>query len=81
MVLFKFLLILILIIYVFYKAAGFLFRLVFGGFRNDPGHFRSENTRRASNGNLRVDKIPHSKRDRSKNDFSGGEYVDYEEVK
>lgn len=79
----KFLIILVLILYVFYKTAGFLFRLVFGNLRSDPGHFNNRNhqqSRKAPGTNLNIDKVPQgqAKKDGT---FKGGEYVDFEEVK
>lgn len=79
----KILIILILVIYVFYKVAGFLFKLVFGSLRNDPGQFRSQNrqyTRKAPGSNLNIDKVPQDKPNK-KSGYKGGEYVDFEEVK
>ncbi|GAB4234101.1 MAG: hypothetical protein Tsb0034_07620 [Ekhidna sp.] len=79
----KFLIILILIIYVFYKTAGFLFRMVFGSMRNDPGQFRKENkntSRRAPGSNLSIDNVPGKSKGK-KSSYEGGEYVDFEEVK
>lgn len=78
---FKFLIILILIIYTFYKVAGFFFRLVFGNLRSDPGSFKQRpQSHKAHNSNLNIDKIP-LEQSRSKTEFKGGEYVDFEEVK
>lgn len=78
---FKFLIILILIIYTFYKVAGFFFRLVFGNLRSDPGSFkRRPQPHKAPNSNLNIDKIPVEP-SKAKTDFRGGEYVDFEEVK
>ena len=81
-VIFKFLLILVLAIYTFYKVAGFLFRVVFGSLRSDPGSFRQErhSTKKAPNSNLNIDKVPHPQSGSNKS-FDGGEYVDFEEVK
>ena len=78
----KVLFILVLVIYVFYKTAGFLFRLVFGPLRTDPGAFqqRRRYSRKAPNSNLTIDKIPHHSTDK-KSGFEGGDYVDFEEVK
>ena len=80
---FKFLLILILLIYVFYKSAGFLFKLVFGNLRSDPGSFQQRQqhySKKAPNSNLNIDNVPQHKTN-NKSGFDGGEYVDYEEVK
>ena len=80
---FKFLLILILLIYVFYKTAGFLFKIVFGNLRSDPGSFQQRQqhySKKAPNSNLNIDNVPQHKTN-NKSGFDGGEYVDYEEVK
>ena len=81
-VLIKFLLILILAIYTFYKVAGFLFRIVFGNLKSDPGGFRQsrQSTKKAPDSNLNIDKVPHPETG-SKPGYQGGEYVDFEEVK
>ena len=82
-VLIKFLLILILVIYAFYKVAGFLFKIVFGNLRNDPGQFSGRNqhySKRAPGSNLNIDKIPTNRSSKGQS-YNGGEYVDYEEVK
>ncbi len=79
----KFLLILVLIIYVFYKTAGFLFKMVFGGLRSDPGHFQNRSqqySKKAPNSNLNIDKVPHDNSSQNPK-YDGGEYVDYEELK
>lgn len=80
----KFLFILILAIYVFYRVAGFLFRLVFGSLRSDPGRFQNEyrqHKKRAPGSNLNIDQVPQPKSKSKKTGYDGGEYVDYEEVK
>jgi len=79
----KFLFILILIIYVFYKTAGFLFRIVFGNLRSDPGSFqhrRQSYSKKAPDSNLSIDTIPQEKSNKNSG-YKGGEYVDFEEVK
>ena len=78
----KFLLVLVLLIYVFYKTAGFLFRIVFGNLRSDPGGYqqRRQYTKKAPNSNLNIDNVPHPPT-KDKPGYDGGEYVDFEEVK
>lgn len=78
----KFLIVLVLIIYVFYKTVGFLFKIVFGNLRSDPGAFnqRRQYTKKAPNSNLNIDKVPHPQTN-NKDGYEGGEYVDFEEVK
>ena len=93
----KFLLITIIFIYVVYKASNFVIKLFFpleyarrmqaeyarkNGF--GPKHRRDQQrqSRRAPDGSINVDYVPKDeKRERSTQDFKGGEYVDYEEVK
>ncbi|MEO9869873.1 hypothetical protein [Ekhidna sp.] len=74
----KILIILVLIGYVFYKITSFIFSGMFRGFtRNQEFSQRSYKTR---NRNVNVD--PTSTRQSKKTEgFSGGEYIDYEEVK
>ncbi|MBC6401672.1 MAG: hypothetical protein GDA51_06805 [Ekhidna sp.] len=78
----KVLLILILIIYVFYKTAGFLFRLIFGPLRTDSGSFqrRGQYSKKAPNSKLNIDKIPEQRTEKSTG-YKGGDYIDFEEVK
>jgi len=78
----KVLIILVLVIYAFYKTAGFLFRLVFGPLRTDPGNFRrrQQYSKKAPNSNLNIDKIPQNNTGK-KAGYKGGDYVDFEEVK
>lgn len=78
----KFLIILVLIVYVFFKTAGFVFRLVFGNLRNEGGNFQNSGqhySKRAPGSNLNIDKVPHPV-SKKKSTYKGGEYVDYEEV-
>ncbi len=82
----KFLLILFLIGYIFFKLSGYLFRLLFykayqqQQFQRSAG--RQQNTgyaQRPADGNVKIDHVPQSSKKEQK-DFKGGEYVDYEEV-
>lgn len=79
---FKVLIIVILIGYVIHKAMSFLFGGMFKSYAN-RGQFGQqspgESQRKAPNSNLNIDNIPGSKTKKDKS-FSGGEYVDYEEV-
>lgn len=79
---FKILITIILIGYVIHKAMSFLFGGMFKSYAN-RGQFGqqapSENRRQAPNSNLNIDNIPGAKTKKGKG-FSGGEYVDYEEV-
>ena len=79
----RYLLILVLIIYVFYKGSRFLYRLVFGELRNDPRNFQGRQpnySRKAPDSNLNIDNVPRQGSN-SNSGYEGGEYVDYEEVK
>ncbi|WP_436517662.1 DUF4834 family protein [Ekhidna sp. To15] len=79
----KIIIILILVGYVFHKIASFVFRGMFKGFtsRESFGDQQYSNTsRRTRNNDLNIDNIPN-KRSKKGDRFSGGEYVDYEEVK
>ena len=85
----KFLLILFLIGYIIFKLSGFLFRTLFykayqqqqaqraAGQRSQAqGYARSP-----ADGNVQIDHVPQSNsKDKSKPEFNGGDYVDYEEV-
>ena len=55
---------------------------MFRGFtQNDQyGRQQSSSGRKAPNSNVNIDNFPSSK-SKKDSDFSGGEYVDYEEVK
>lgn len=84
----KFLLFLVLFVYVMYKLSGFLNRFfgMIGGNRYNHQSFERNRQyggqrRRQSDGNVTVDYVPNGKQHRRKNKGQGGEYVDYEEVK
>jgi hypothetical protein len=77
---FKFLLIVFFISYVIYKVGGFLFKILFIGAANAQQQKRQQYAtpkRKAPRSNLHIDHVP-SKGDKG---YSGGDYVDYEEVK
>ena len=69
----KFLLILALSLYILSKIGSFIFR---GG---AASHQFRPNQRRPSDGKLHVDTPP--RKEKKPNNFKGGDYVDYEEVK
>lgn len=83
----KFLLILILIIYLFYKGTGLLFKSFFGSYKDNLNREtgrRNETSRKVPNSNLNIDDVPSQRRQRRNdrgNSFDGGDYVDFEEVK
>ncbi len=82
----KFLLILILFFYVFYKVGGFIMRALYFGAgkqyqQRQP--FNRGNTTDVRHEEIKVDYIPEDevKKRKSSATTKGGEYVDYEEVK
>lgn len=87
----KFLLILILFFYVFYKVGGFIMKaLYFGSGRQfqqrqqyQRQYGRERTTTYAKNGEVKVDFVSEEemKKRKSSRTNRGGEYVDYEEVK
>ena len=81
---FKFLLILFLVIYLITKIGGFIMRTLFSGFiKNQQDFQQNQNThyRKPSGGNVNIEYIPDSKKTKpTKDGFKGGDYVDYEEV-
>lgn len=91
----KFLLLTIIFIYVVYKASNFALKLFFPleharrmqkeyARKNNfgPKHRREQQQPRSPDGHIHVDYVPpEEKKERNTQDFKGGEYVDYEEVK
>lgn len=79
---FKFLLILFLIGYLFFKIGGFLFRLFLGRTAKaaQERQYKQNNKGRTTKEGLNIDHVPNQKRKRTGGNFKGGEYVDYEEV-
>ena len=80
----KFLIIVVLVGYIFYKVGGLIFRTLFGTLNN--GHYqrgnfqdRQQHNQRPKGGNVNIDYVPDDKKNRK--NFDGGEYVDYEELK
>ncbi|MEQ9299880.1 MAG: DUF4834 family protein [Cyclobacteriaceae bacterium] len=85
----KFLLILFLIGYIFFKVSGFLFKtLFFKAYQQQQaqraagqGAQTSGYARKPADGNVQIDHVPQSSpKAKSKSEFDGGDYVDYEEV-
>ncbi|MFK7952106.1 MAG: DUF4834 family protein [Ekhidna sp.] len=77
----KFFLILILIVYALFRLGGFILRIFFGSLgKQQYSQQQASSSRRAPGSNLNIDNVqkPSSKKEKN---FSGGEYVDYEEVK
>jgi hypothetical protein len=79
---FKFLLILFLIGYLFFKIGGFLFRLFLGRTAKaaQERQYKQNNKGRTTKEGLNIDHVPNQKGKRTGGNFKGGEYVDYEEV-
>jgi hypothetical protein len=74
----KVLIILILVVYIFYKVSSFAFNFLFGGFKDGLG--QKEHSHSNPRGSIHINDYPEPKK-RKKRDFDGGEYVDFEEVK
>lgn len=72
---FKFLALLIFI-WIFFKAIGQIFRLFIGGPDANRRSRYDSNSRKQYKGGINVDHKPG----KSKKDYEGGEYVDFEEV-
>ncbi|RUA29710.1 MAG: DUF4834 domain-containing protein [Bacteroidetes bacterium] len=79
---FKFLLILFLIGYLFFKIGGFLFRLFLGRTAKaaQERQYKQNNKGRTTKEGLNIDHVPNQKGKRTGGNFKGGEYVDYEEL-
>jgi hypothetical protein len=75
-VLLKFILFAVVFIYLVRKVGGLVYRLMGGKppQQNPQQQYRKQ-------GDINVDYSPKGKKDKFGNDFKGGEYVDYEEVK
>ena len=83
---FKFLLILFVLLWLFIRLGGFIVKLLFSGSANQQRQSFNSNQQRSqyrkpSDGNVNIDYIPDAKKERKKNgDIQGGDYVDYEEI-
>lgn len=78
----KFLIIVVLLGYIFFKGLGFVIRLILGGSSvNQFGGQQQKNQgqQKPKNGNVNVDYVPKDANNDQKK-FKGGEYVDFEEV-
>lgn len=85
---FKLLLIIFLVIFIFVKVGGFIMKMLFSGFvkkhqQQSQQNYQRQQYKKPSDGNVNIDYIPSdSQKDKSsKSDFKGGDFVDYEEVK
>ncbi len=67
------------IIFLFVMAIYYVFILPFKP-RNDIEDKRSQR-KRARNSNVDIDYVPEDKKQNKTDNFKGGEYIDYEEVK
>lgn len=87
----KFILFIILFIYVAYKVSGFILKIydtllgrrdIHNRGKNFGSGYRRQKHRQPTNGNVNIDYIPEEdQKERASKGFKGGEYVDYEEVK
>lgn len=80
----KFLLIVLLIGFLFFKIFGLFFRVLLGGQTAPKSNHRSyqnhqSQSRRSADGNVNIDYVPNDS-NKSQKAFKGGEYVDYEEI-
>ena len=76
----KFFLILILIVYALFRVGTFIMKIFFGSLGKQQYSQQRTSSRRAPGSNLNIDHIKKKDAKKQKG-FSGGEYVDYEEVK
>jgi len=81
----KFLIIVLLFGYLFFKLLGLVFKYILGGASTSSNsqrnqNYSQQNGKRPSDGNVNVDYVPKKDR-RKKKDFDAGEYVDFEEIK
>lgn len=77
---FKVLLIIILVVYTLFRVSTFILKIFFGNLGKQQYSQQRTSTRRAPGSNLNIENVQTSKTKKSE-DYSGGEYVDYEEVK
>lgn len=83
----KFLLIVFLIGFIFFKLLGLFFKVLLGGSATEKsGHRAYQNQQyqstKSTDGNVNIDYVPNGNESKkSSKTFTGGEYVDYEEIK
>jgi hypothetical protein len=75
----KFLIIFFAIFYLLYKVGGFLLRGFFVSSTTHQTPPHQKKSQKVPNSDLNIDYMPKDRK-KSKKDFDGGEYVDYEEV-
>ncbi len=80
----KFLIILFLGLYIFYKFSGYLLKLFLWSNKNRTtknfSNPQNKPNKKPKDGNVDIDYIPPDQT-KGKSDKSGGDYVDYEELK
>ncbi|MEJ2004077.1 MAG: DUF4834 family protein [Cyclobacteriaceae bacterium] len=82
----KFLLIVLLVGFIFFRIIGFFLRLLMGSSADNRTRTQTFNRQqpgakaRPKSGNVNIDYIPGKINDKDNKKFSGGEYVDFEEV-
>ena len=79
---FKFLLLLFVFFFVIARVGGFFLRLLFGGMQRThqtQQQHRSGHNQQPKDGNVNIDYVPQEKA--KKDEFKGGDYIDYEEEK
>lgn len=81
----KFLAIAFIIGYLFFWILGKVFKVMVRGHSYTNGNQNSsnnhQNRRKPNDGNVNIDYVPNGKKKKGKDEFKGGEYVDYEEIK
>ena len=82
---FKFLIIIFLFFFILMRLGGFFLRVLFGRAaqqaNQQQSQYRSQNTRKPSDGNVNIDYVPKETKKNAPKNFKGGDYVDFEEVK
>ena len=81
----KFLIIVFLLGFIFFRTIGFFMKLLSGSSignksRNDAYQQNSNGRQRPAGGNVNIDYVPGKKGRPTGEKFTGGEYVDFEEV-
>ena len=84
----KFLIVMVLVIYLIYKVAQFLLKVLIIGAGGQAAYKQRQEYRKYQSthqhdkkGNVSIDYIPENGKQAGSQNFKGGEYVDYEEVK
>lgn len=81
----KFLIITFIIGYLFFWIIGKVFKVMVRGHSYTNGSQNSSqnnyNRKKPTDGNVNIDYVPNGKKKKDKDEFKGGEYVDFEEIK